>query len=195
MGAGDMGHWMNTAAMTMTAVAAFGGVGLMGYLSWASLLGAKKKAVVHQRDMRTTWKVVQLGGPILKSLGMADKIKYGVIVSTDEMLAQTQTLLFCPLINGVDDGSRLALLPWHVEVKIKDDPERHYAPIDYEHKYISTKIVLPISHNEIDTDGRERGYLCEASQVAVADKLSAWLPQFAKVAHKKGFGSEREPHL
>lgn len=190
-----MGHWMNTAAMAMTAVAAVGGVGLMGYLSWTSLLGAKKKTVVYQRDMRTTWKVVQLGGPILKGLGMADKIKYGVIVSTDEMLAQTQTLLFCPLISGVDEGSRLALLPWHVEVKIKDDPERHYAPIDYEHKYVSTKIVLPISHNEIDTDGRERGYLAEPSQIAVAEKLSAWLPQFAKVAHKKGFGAEREPHL
>ncbi|NIK87512.1 hypothetical protein FHS83_000830 [Rhizomicrobium palustre] len=157
--------------------------------------GVKKKLSANQRDMRTTWKVVRLGGPILKSLGMAEKIKYGVIVSTDEMLAQTQTLLFCPLINGVDDNDNmLALLPWHVDVKITCDPKRH-AQIEYAQKYVSTKIVLPISHNEIDTDGRERGYLDEASQAAVAEKLAAWLPQFTKLTHKKAFGLEAPAHL
>jgi len=157
--------------------------------------GARKKASAHHRNMRTTWKVVQLGGPILKGLGMAEKIKYGVVVSTDEMLAQTQTLLFCPLISGLDEnGNMLAVLPWHVEVGIKTDPQRH-AQIEYAHKYISTKIVLPISHNEIDTDGRERGYLDEASQALVAEKMSSWLPQFAKLAHKKAFGLDPAPHL
>lgn len=157
--------------------------------------GSKKKAVANQRNMRTTWKVVQLGGPILKSLGMAEKIKYGVIVSTDEMLAQTQTLLFCPLISGLDEGGNtLAILPWHVDVKIACDPKRH-AQIEYAHKYVSTKIVLPISHNEIDTDGRERGYLDEASQAAVAEKMASWLPQFTKLSHKKGFGLEPAGHL
>jgi|GEM_PF-1711127 len=190
-----MESWGHTAALIAMAVAVLGGVGLMAFQLWPSLWGAGKKAAGHQRNMRTTWKVVQLGGPILKSLGMADKIKYGVIVSTDEMLAQTQTLLFCPLINGVDEGSRLAILPWHVEVKISDNPERHYAPVDFEHKYVSTKIVLPISHNEIDTDGRERGYLAEASQIAVAEKLAAWFPQFTKLAHKKAFGWDRLSHL
>lgn len=185
-----MGFWA-TAAVVITALVISGGVYMAFF--WP-VGGVKKKTVANHRDMRTTWKVVELGGPILKNLGMADKIKYGVIVSTDEMLAQTQTMLFCPLINGVDDGSLLAVLPWHVEVKIKDEPERHYARIDYEHKYVSTKIILPISYNEIDMDGRERGYLDAASQAVVAEKLSAWFPQFVKLA-KKPFGLDHAPHL
>ena len=185
-----MGHWA-VGAVVLTALLVLGG----GYMAFFWPVGAaKKKAAAHQRDMRTTWKVVQLGGPTLKGLGLADKIKFGVIVSTDEMLAQTQTMLFCPLINGVDEGNLLAVLPWHVEIKIKDEPERHYARIDYEHKYVSTKIVLPISHHEIDMDGRERGYLDAASQAAVSEKLSAWFPQFNKLA-KKPFGSEHSLHL
>lgn len=181
-----MHNWA-TAAALLSACVVSGGV-LMAFF-WP--LGAKRKASAYQRDMRTTWKVVQLGGPLPKSLGMADKIKYGVVVSTDEMLAQTQTLLFCPLINGVDDnGNVLALLPWHVEVTVKEDPERHHAQVEYGRKYVSTKIVLPIAYNEVDMDGRERGYLSEASQMAIAEKLASWFPPFTKLAHKKAFGAE-----
>lgn len=185
-----MNHWVMGAMVLAMAAMTLGAFSMISF--WPA--GAGKKSAL-QRDMRTTWKVVQLGGPILKGLGMAEKIKYGVIVSTDEMLAQTQTLLFCPLISGLDEsGNMLALLPWHVEVAVKADPQRH-AQIEYTHSYISTKIVLPIAHNEIDTDGRERGYLAEASQVAVAEKLASWLPQFSKLAHKKAFGADRLPQL
>ncbi|MDR3525992.1 MAG: hypothetical protein P4L57_01845 [Rhizomicrobium sp.] len=185
-----MGYWAS-AAVVITALVISGAV----YMAFFWPVGsAKKRMAAHHRDMRTTWKVVKLGGPILKNLGMDKKIQYGVIVSTDDMLALTQTMLFCPLINGVDDDTLLAVLPWHVEVKIRDEPERHYARIDYEHKYVSTKIILPIQSNDIDQDGRERGYLDATSQAAVSEKLSAWFPPFSKLA-KKPFGSDHGLHL
>lgn len=143
-----------------------------------------RKSPAPKRDMRMTWKVVQLGGPLPEGLGLADKVKYGVVISSDEMLAQTQTLLFCPLINGVDDktSTPLATMPWHVEVDVRPEPDRHLAEVEFGRKYVSTKIVLPIGHNEIDMDGLERGYLDEASRVAVARKLATWMPGFTRYA-------------
>ena len=135
--------------------------------------------------MRTTWKVVKLGEPVLEGFGLTDKFEYGVVVSTDEMLAQTQTLLFCPLFSGIDEMSQtpLAILPWHVEVEIRPDPDKRVALLGYERKYVSTKIVLPVAAGEIDNDGLERGYLDEHSRMAVSKKLAAWMPQFARLAH------------
>lgn len=138
-----------------------------------------------QRDMRMTWKVVKLGDPVLEGFGLKGTIEYGVIISSDEMLEKTQTLLFCPLFSGVDkaSGTPLAVLPWHVPVQIRREPERHNVEVDYGRKYVSTKIVLPIAAGEIDMDGLERGYLDESSRIAVAKKLAAWMPSFARIAH------------
>jgi hypothetical protein len=137
-----------------------------------------------KRDMRMTWKVVKIGEPVLEGMGLVGKIEYGVIISTDEMLAQTQTLLFCPLFDGVDRVAQkaLAILPWHVEVDIRPEPDKHFAEIDLTRKYVSTKIVLPVGSNEIDMDGLERGYLDEHSRIAVARKLALWMPSFARIA-------------
>lgn len=178
-----MAHWV-ISGLALATVLVLGGVYMMFF--WRGT--GSRRASAPKRDMRTMWKVVQLGGPLPEGLGLADKVKYGVIISTDEMLAQTQTLLFCPLISGIDElsSSPLAVMPWHVQVEIKQDPEKHNAEIDFGRKYISTKIVLPIGHNEVDLDGRERGYLDEASRIAVAKKLALWMPSFSRIAHPPG---------
>lgn len=173
-----MEHWIVTAIALVTVVVLSGGYMLF---FWPGL--ATRKSASLKRDMRATWKVVKLSDPVLEGMGLPGKIKYGVIVSTDEMLAQTQTLLFCPLIDGVDENeSPLAILPWHVPVEIRAEPDKHLADIRCARKYVSTKIVLPIGSNEIDIDGLERGYLDERSRVAVATKLAVWLPSFSRIA-------------
>lgn len=119
------------------------------------------------------WKVIRLDGPIVKQLGL--DIEYGVVISSDAMLEKTQTLLFCPLISGLDkDNQLLAKLPWHVEVKLEERAD--HARIPFKRAFMSTKIVLPISLNEIDRDGRERGKLAVASRRDASEKLKKWLP-------------------
>lgn len=119
------------------------------------------------------WKVVHLDGPITKQIGL--DVEYGVIISSDAMLEKAQTLLFCPLINGLDkDGMPLARLPWHVEVSI--DERQDHARVPYSRKLLSTKIVLPIALNEIDRDGRPRGRLAPESRAEVVRTLRRWLP-------------------
>jgi hypothetical protein len=175
-----MTNWIIT-GLALAVVLALGGA----YVVFFGLGSSLRRSPAPKRDMRMTWKIVQLGGPLPEGLGLADKVKYGVVISSDEMLAQTQTVLFCPLINGVDDKTLtpLATMPWHVEVDIRPEPDRHLAEVEFSRKYVSTKIVLPIGHNEIDMDGLERGYLDEMSRVAVAKKLSTWMPSFARIAH------------
>jgi hypothetical protein len=136
-----------------------------------------------KRDMRTTWKVVKLGGPLPEGVGLGD-VEYGVIISTNDMLEQAQTLLFCPMFEGVDEKTEkpLAIMPWHVQVEIRQEPDRNFAEVKLARKYVSTKIVLPIGHNEIDMDGLERGYLDEHSRIAVARKLAMWMPSFARLS-------------
>lgn len=158
-------------------------LGVWGYFMFGFGWFGGNKYATPKRDMRTTWKVVQLGGPLPESVGLPGSVKYGVIISTNAMLQFTQTLLFCPLFNGVDEKTEkpLAALPWHVQVDIRPEPDKHFAEVPYGRKYVSTKIVLPIGYNEIDTDGLERGYLDEHSRVQVAKKLALWMPQFAKL--------------
>ena len=175
-----MGHWIVTAIALVT-VLVLSGVYMAFF--WPGLV--TRKSASMKRDMRATWKVVLLGGPLPEAVGLPKDVKYGVIVSTDEMLERTQTILFCPLISGVDeDENPLAILPWHVPVQIRPEPDKHIAEINYARKFVSTKIVLPIAFNEIDMDGRERGYLDEHSRAAVATKLAAWLPAFSRIAHR-----------
>jgi hypothetical protein len=127
------------------------------------------------RDMRMLWKVIRLDGPLPKEIGLA--AEYGVVISTDAMLAKAQSLLFCPLISGIDkDGKALGIMPWHVEVAIEKKPE--YAGLNYSRILMSTKIVLPTALNEIDSDGLERGWLNKDSQRKASEKLKDWLPNF-----------------
>jgi hypothetical protein len=119
------------------------------------------------------WKVIHLDGPLTKQIGL--DIEYGVVISSDMMLEKTQTLLFCPLIDGLDkEGMLLAKLPWHVEVRIAESTNQ--ARVPYSRKLLSTKIVLPTALNEIDRDGRERGRLSSESQHEVARVLRKWMP-------------------
>lgn len=119
------------------------------------------------------WKVIHLDGPLMKQIGL--DVEYGVVISSDLMLDKAQTILFCPLINGLDkEGVPLAKLPWHVEVSIEE--KGHQARVPYSRKLLSTKIVLPISLNEIDRDGRERGRLSAESRAEVLRTLKKWLP-------------------
>jgi hypothetical protein len=174
-----MAHWVIISLALLT-VLVLGG----GYMVFFWPGAGTRKLGAPKRDMRTTWKVVKLGEPVLEGMGLPVKIQYGVIISSDEMLAQTQTLLFCPLISGIDENTSapIAILPWHVQVEIRQEVDRHIAELDYGRKYVSTKLVLPIGSNEIDMDGLERGYLDEHSRVAVSKKLAVWLPQFARIA-------------
>ncbi len=120
-----------------------------------------------------TWRVVRLDGPVPKAVG-----KYGVIISSDAMLEKTQTLLFSPLINGIDaeQGLAVASLPWHVEVSIAE--RQGQAEVPYKRLLLSTKIVLPTALNEIDTDGLQRGKLDETSQRRAIEKFKQWMPLF-----------------
>jgi hypothetical protein len=128
-----------------------------------------------------TWKVIKIDGPMIKEIGL--DIEYGVVISSDRMLKRTQTLLYCPLISGVSkDGMLLDLMPWHVEVKIEEDKPGRLARIDYGKFYMSTKIVLPITRNEIDLDGKSRGWLEKSSQRAASERLKDWLPPFRDLA-------------
>jgi hypothetical protein len=126
--------------------------------------------------MRMTWKVVRIDGPTApEELGPEP---LGVIISSDEMLAKTQTLLFCPLIRREKAGVALAMLPWHVEVGVQK-PGDSSPPEPW---LLCTKIVLPTSLNEIDTDGLSRGELTASSRRAAADMLKKWLPLFPAAA-------------
>lgn len=176
-----MGNWMVSAVALATVVAVGGVLGMFVWPGWAV-----NKLGLPKRDMRTLWKVVALGDPVVEGFGLPDRIQFGVVVSTDEMLAQTQTLLVCPLINGVDKktGQTMAIMPWHVPVEIRQDPARLNGEIEFARKYVSTKIVLPVGAGEIDMDGLERGYLDDRSQAAVSLKLAQWLPPFARIARR-----------
>jgi hypothetical protein len=180
MGGGEMMQWV-FAGLVLATFLALGVIYMMYFWPGAG----SRRSNAPKRDMRMTWKVVKIGEPVLEGMGLVGKIEYGVIISTDEMLAQTQTLLFCPLFEGIDKSTQtaLAILPWHVEVDVRQEPDRHLAEVGLARKYVSTKIVLPIGSNEIDMDGLERGYLDDHSRVAVARKLALWMPCFAKIAH------------
>jgi hypothetical protein len=175
-----MVQWIIT-GLALATVVALGGVYIMFFWFGAG----SRKSNAPKRDMRMTWKVVKISEPVLEGLGLTGNFEYGVIISTDEMLAQTQTLLFCPLFEGVDKTTQtaLAILPWHVEVDVRQNPDKPHAEIGLARKYVSTKIVLPIGSNEIDMDGLERGYLDDHSRIAVARKLALWMPSFARIAH------------
>ncbi len=175
-----MVQWIIT-GLALATVVALGAIYIVFF--WAG--AGSRRASAPKRDMRMTWKIVKIGEPVLEGMGLVGKVEYGVIISTDEMLAQTQTLLFCPLFEGVDKDTQkaLAILPWHVEVDVRQEPEKHLAEVGLARKYVSTKIVLPIGSNEVDMDGLERGYLDDHSRIAVARKLALWMPSFARIAH------------
>jgi hypothetical protein len=128
-----------------------------------------------------TWKVIRIDGPVTKEIGL--DVQYGVVISSDAMLEKAQTLLFCPLLSGLDaEGLPLETMPWHVQVEIEEDRSGRVAGLPYNKIFLSTKIVLPISRNEVDGDGRSRGWLKRDSQRAAARKLKDWLPSFRDLA-------------
>jgi hypothetical protein len=131
-----------------------------------------------RRRPSVTWKIVKIDEPVLESTGL--RTQYGVVISSDAMLAATQTLLFCPLINGLDEDKGLPIetMPWHVEVRADRDETGRLARLPYSRALLSTKIVLPISRNEIDGDGLSRGWLSKESQRAASARLKLWLPPF-----------------
>lgn len=139
-------------------------------------------AVPRPRGPSVTWKIVKIDQPVLESTGLSTQ--YGVVISSDAMLSHTQTLLFCPLINGLDkeNDMPLELMPWHVEVFQEKDPSGRAAQLPYSRALMSTKIVMPISRNEIDADGRSRGWLSRESQRKASAKLKVWLPPFKSLA-------------
>lgn len=146
----------------------------MGFIE--GLLGTAR------RRPSVTWKIVKIDEPVLESTGL--KTQFGVVISSDAMLSATQTLLFCPLINGLDEDKGLPIetMPWHVEVRPERDESGRLARIPYSRALLSTKIVLPISRNEIDADGLNRGWLSRDSQRAASAKLRLWLPPFRYLA-------------
>jgi hypothetical protein len=142
-----------------------------------SLLELFARPTARARARSITWKVIKIDGPVTGNVGL--DVQYGVVISSDAMLALTQTILFCPLLSGLDkDGLQLEKMPWHVEVDVEDDLTGRLARIPYNTAFLSTKIVLPISRNEVDADGRSRGWLGRNSQRAASAKLKMWLPSF-----------------
>jgi len=135
-----------------------------------------------RRRPSVTWKIVKIDDAVLESTGL--KTHYGVVISSDAMLTATHTLLFCPLINGLDEekGLPIETMPWHVEVRAERDDTGRLARLPFSRALLSTKIVLPISRNEIDADGVSRGWLTKESQRAASAKLKLWLPPFRYLA-------------
>jgi hypothetical protein len=178
-------EYLRLAGWVMAWAVVAGALAYGGYMAFSWFRSSTGKLGAPKRDMRMLWKVVKLGEPVVEGFGLPEKIQFGVIISTDEMLAQTQTLLICPLINAVDTatGQAMAIMPWHVPVEISQDPTRLNGEVEFGRKYVSTKIVLPVGAGEIDPDGLERGYLSEASRAEVSKKLSLWLPPFARMTH------------
>ena len=150
----------------------------MGWLR--NIFMARQGAVVRTgkppKEMRMTWKVVRIDGPTAPDELGPEPL--GVIISSDDMLARTQPLLFCPLIRREKSGVPLAPMPWHVEVAVQKPGDMSPA----ERWLLCTKIVLPTSLNEIDTDGLSRGELTPQSRHAAAEMLKKWLPLFPTVA-------------
>ncbi|MGD0190695.1 MAG: hypothetical protein ABSD74_08135 [Rhizomicrobium sp.] len=120
----------------------------------------------------STWKVIQVESPFLPK---EMKKAFGVIVSSDAMLAHTHTAMFCLLVPGLGaDDKPLALEPWHVDVGF--DVRGHQEPPDLRSPRLSTKLIFPAQPNEIDKDGKEHGYLSANSIKHARAKLGAWMP-------------------
>jgi hypothetical protein len=140
-----------------------------------SFFGRRSTAFRTPKAVRMTWRVVKIDGPIRKEVGL--KTEFGVIVSTDAMLEYAQTLLFCPLLLGEDKPQQL--MPWHVAVSM--EPLATGEPPPFADGVVSTKVVLPIALDEIDTDQKDRGRLKRESRVQVYNCLNRWLPTAAEV--------------
>ena len=120
----------------------------------------------------STWKVVKVETPLLQKFVTQP---YGVIISSDEMLARTHSAMFCLLVEGVgDDGKPLAMEPWHVDVGFTVDG--HQEPPDLRAPRLSTKLIFPAQPNEIDRDSKERGRLDARSIEQVRAVLKLWMP-------------------
>jgi hypothetical protein len=142
----------------------------MSLLSLLSSLFAKRDYGTRlSQDVRMTWKVVRIDGPIRKEVGL--KTEHGVVISSDAMLELTQTLLFCPLLTGDDKPEQL--MPWHVAVKLDPMPNGQSPP--FVEGVVSTKVVLPITLDEVDTDQKDRGRLNRDSREQVHARLKRWL--------------------
>ena len=144
------------------------------FVEWWRGSSVSRSGFKAPKEIRMTWKIVKVEGPIHDDLGLPD---FGVIVSSDTMLEQAQTLLFCPLFTGDDAPEQL--LPWHVKVV----PEKKdNSAFTSSFGILSTKLVFPISLNEIDRDGRDRGRIDRPSRQGVAKVLGNWLPLFTDPA-------------
>lgn len=132
---------------------------------------ARKRVLLPKapKEIRMTWKVVRIDGPICKEVGL--KTQLGVVISSDAMLERTQTLLFCPLLTG--DEKPQQMMPWHVPVTIEAMPNGE-APL-FTDGVISTKVVLPVALDEVDVDQRDRSRLDRPSRQRAAACLKEWL--------------------
>jgi hypothetical protein len=120
----------------------------------------------------STWKVVKIDSPLLQKF--VEK-PYGVIISSDDMLARTHTAMFCLLVEGVAQGEKPAALePWHVEVGFVVEP--HQEAPNLRAPRLSTKLIFPAEPNEMDRDSREHGRLDAPSIAAASKMLKLWLP-------------------
>jgi len=124
-------------------------------------------------DVRMTWRVVKIDGPIRKEVGL--KAELGVVISSDAMLEMAQTILFCPLLTGEDKPQQM--MPWHVAVVLEGAPGG--PPPPFVEGIVSTKVVLPITLDEVDIDQKDRGRLDRASRERVYACLKRWLPPAA----------------
>jgi hypothetical protein len=138
-----------------------------------------------------TWRVIRLGGPLPRAVGLVDgdddedkdddeeNYAFGVVVSTDAMLQHTHTLLYCPLINGVRKGKLLGRMPWHVTVEIESP--LNSGQVGFSPALMVTKVVLPISPNEVNPDGLDYGKLKPASRRLAAETLRKWFPAYKEI--------------
>jgi|HubBroStandDraft_6_1064221.scaffolds.fasta_scaffold896980_2 hypothetical protein len=131
----------------------------------------------HSRPIRATWKIVRIKeDAIPEDLNIRDEKErtrfFGVVVSTDDFLAKTQSILYCPIVDAHDKQTNhlKTVQPWHVTFESADRDKA--SDIPYARALVSTKMFFVATMSEID--GVERGSVGQRSREEIAERLRHW---------------------
>jgi hypothetical protein len=122
-----------------------------------------------------TWRVIRLDKAVFPGQKSVGDDPFGVIVSNDEMLRQTHTVLFCLLIDGYDkDDNSTTVEPWHLVVTLDKAKPNQVLPA-FKQCRLSTKLLLPAAFDDFDKDRRDHGRLDPQSIRDAKKRLRKWV--------------------
>jgi len=126
---------------------------------------------------RTTWKIVRIKEEAIpEDLNIRDEKErarfFGVVVSTDDFLSKTQSIIYCPIVDGFDKQTnhKRVVQPWHVIFQAAEPGKA--SDIPYASALISTKLFFAASMSEVDWV--DRGCVIQDSRKAITDRLKHW---------------------